>query len=115
MIRFSRLRASFSAAAKGLSLIARQEQNFRIHLFIACLVLLTAWFLRLSGVRLALLYLAIGAVLACEILNTVVERMMDVLKARLSPSVAEIKDMMAGLVLVSAFCAAVVGVLVFFG
>lgn len=114
MVNAQQLKKSFRASARGFSLAFRQEQNFRIHIAAGLFVLLCAWLLGLSAERVAILSIAIAAVLSCELANSVIERVLDVFKPRLSPAVADIKDMMASLVLLASITATVVGIAVFF-
>jgi diacylglycerol kinase len=58
------------------------------------------------------LLLAIVAVLVLELLNSAVERLVDLMKPRLHEYVADIKDLMAGAVLLAAFFSVIVGVLI---
>ncbi|MDO8490046.1 MAG: diacylglycerol kinase family protein [bacterium] len=113
MIRGCLLRSSLTSAFRGLVLIYREEQNFRIHSLCAILVLLFAVVLHIPIAHILVLILTTALVLIVEIINTALERFLDVIKPRMSPYVGQIKDIMAGLVLLSAWCAALVGILVF--
>ncbi|KPJ85800.1 hypothetical protein AMJ57_01660 [Parcubacteria bacterium SG8_24] len=113
LIDFRQLRKSFSYAFKGLTQVAREEQNFRIQLFVAGLVVVLMFAFGLGGTEKALLTLAIVLVLVLELTNSIFERMTDVLKPRLHQYVREIKDIMAGTVLVASFGALLIGVLIF--
>lgn len=65
-----------------------------------------------SGERLMLL-LVTGLVLVLELLNTMVERFVDLMKPRLSAYVRDVKDLMAAAVLVAAIFAALIGLMIF--
>ena len=104
---------SFSYAAKGITLVAREERNFRIQLVIAGLVVILMLVLGIPALEMAVLSLAIALVLVLELLNSVLERLVDILKPRIHHYVEDIKDMMAGAVLVASIAAAVIGFLVF--
>lgn len=112
----SELRAiakSFSYAARGFVTVAREERNFRLQLAAAGLVAVLMCVLRVPAVEMALLTLAIGLVLVLELLNTALERVVDILKPRIHHYVEDIKDMMAAAVLVASIAAAIIGFLVF--
>jgi diacylglycerol kinase len=64
-----------------------------------------------SGERLMLL-LVTGLVLVLELLNTMVERFVDLMKPRLSAYVRDVKDLMAAAVLVAAIFAALIGLMI---
>jgi diacylglycerol kinase (ATP) len=82
-----------------------EERNFRIHVVAGVFALGLAGWLRLPVGQLALLVFTVIAVLLLEILNTVVERVVDALAPRLSYLVRDVKDMMAGAVLLGAVAA----------
>lgn len=84
----------------------------RIHL-VSCIGLL-ALSTRLSLTRgeMACLFLAIGSVITAEMLNTSLEKLCDFAQKNTNHRIRVIKDMAAGAVLVCAFFAALVGVVV---
>lgn len=107
------LTKSLSYAFRGLAKVAAEEANFRIQLVVAGLVLFLAWVLDLSGSERALLTLAIALVLVLELLNSALERVVDILKPRIHHYVEEMKDIAAGAVLVASLAAVAVGACVF--
>lgn len=88
-------------------------RNFRVMLAAAAGVVVLGCFLDISGVEWALLTLAVGLVLALELLNTAGERLVDILSPDPDPRYGMVKDILAGAVLVAALAAAVVGALIF--
>ncbi len=113
MIRPSSFFQSVKHALRGLKLVTVREQNFRIELCIALIVIVIATILPLDAWEKLLLILMTAAVLVLEILNTIFERISDILKPRLHPIVKEIKDMMAAAVLLTAMTAVIVAVIIF--
>lgn len=109
----SRLTNSLADAWQGLIEIFLQEQNFRIQLFFGLLVLLASMFLKISTSSILLLVCLVILVLVLEVLNSVVERILDVLKPRLHSQVKMIKDMMAGAVLLASIGCVIVGLTIF--
>lgn len=61
-----------------------------------------------------IIILVITLVLLLELLNTVIERMIDVIKPKIHEYVRVIKDVMAAAVLISSLAAVVVGIIVFY-
>ena len=108
-----RLLRSFRYAFHGLAYAWHHEANFKLHCVIALLVFVAAFFKHVSVFGMALLALAISGVLGLELVNTVIERLMDALSARVHPLARDMKDMMAGAVLVASLGAVGVGVVVF--
>jgi len=100
---------SFSFAARGFRYVLRGERNFQIELFVAGIVLLGMLAFDLSVLERVALILCIVWVLTLELVNTAVERIMDVLQPRIHPYARIIKDVMAAAVLVSSGGALLVG------
>ncbi len=100
---------SLKNAWRGLCDIARTEQSFRIQLFVGVGVLLCVILLPLQVWERILLLLLVVSVLVLEIVNSIFERLADAVHPRLNPMVREVKDMMAGAVLLATVSAAIVG------
>lgn len=111
---FRRLWRSLHYAISGIVRVAEEEQSFRLQMVAAAGVFglmivmdsLQIW------ERVALTFMVL-AVLVLEIVNSIFERMIDAVSPRISPMVKDIKDMMAGAVLLTAIAAAMVGYLIF--
>jgi diacylglycerol kinase (ATP) len=113
MIDLKKLAKSFSYAWKGVLTVAREEQNFRVQLMLAAAVTVLMFALGLRTPEKALLTLAMVLVLVLELVNSIFERVVDILKPRIHHYVEEIKDIMAGTVLIASFGALLIGVLIF--
>lgn len=109
---FRSLRASVRHATRGIFLAFRTERSFRIQIMVAAAIIILLLLLPLALWERCLLILAMAAVLVLELLNSAVERLVDLLKPRLSDYVADIKDLMAGAVLVAAFFSAILGLMI---
>lgn len=104
---------SFRFAWKGIRTLYREEQSFRVQLLAAAVVLVLVFVFRTERSETALLLVVTTSVLVLELLNSAVERLVDLFKPRIHRYAEDIKDIMAGAVLVSSFAALLVGVLVF--
>ncbi len=102
----------FAYAWSGIRAGAR-GRNFRIMLAVAAVVILSGYFLRISPPEWALLVLAMGLVLSLELLNTAGEKLVDILSPNHDPRYGQVKDLLAGGVLVAAVAAAVMAAIVF--
>lgn len=112
MPSFSRgLIRSFSAAWRGVLLAFRGERTFRVMTGCALVVVALVSTLPFSRWERLLLLLLTGAVLVLELLNSMVERLVDLVKPRLSAYVGEIKDLMAAAVLIASCVAALIAFL----
>lgn len=112
-MNFKRLIHSFKDALKGVIFVFRNEQNFRIQIFISILVILLANYFPLSKGELIVIVLLIFLVLILELLNSAVEKMADVLKPRLSFQIKIVKDIMAAIVFFAAIASVIIGGIVF--
>jgi len=113
MISFLRLIKSFRYAVKGLAKIFHEEQNLKIQVFFSFFVVIIGFLFQISRLEWIALVLVMGLVLVMETINSAVERISDVLKPRINDYVMEIKDILAGAVMLSAIVAVVVGSIIF--
>lgn len=108
------LKKSFTYAWKGLTYTFHNEQNFRIQLFIAAIVIALMIILPIRQWEAVALIFVIMAVLILELVNTIFERFIDILKPRLHHYSEIIKDMMAAAVFLSAVGAISVGMIILY-
>lgn len=104
---------SFKHAIRGLADVAKHERSFRFQLIMATIVIVLIVVFPLAVWERILLILMIAAVLVLEVINSIFERISDALKPRLHPMVREVKDMMAGAVLLTAVTSVVVAAMIF--
>lgn len=108
-----RLLTSFGNAFRGIGVALRSEPNARVHAVATLAVIAAgAWF-RCSAGEWAVLAIATGAVWTAELLNTAIEKSMDLLHPTYHPLVKNIKDIAAGAVLIAAIAAVVAAGLIF--
>lgn len=105
---------SFNCAVEGLVHAFRTQRNMRIHTAAAVLALVFAFaFIReLSGVELLAVLSAIAFVIVCEMFNTAIEGVMDMVEDDHSEQARLVKDVAAGAVLVASLYAVAVGYLI---
>ena len=113
MIRFSRLFASFGHALRGVVLVFKTEQSFRVQVVVAALTVGLAAWVNIRPSEWIVIILLIGGVLVLELANSVFERLVDTFKPRIHPAVHDMKDLMAGAVLIGSFVAAAIGLMIF--
>jgi len=114
MIKIGRLFKSFTYAFQGLFRVLREEQNLKLQLIAAVLVIALGVYFGISHIEWALLLLAIFLVILMEIINSAIERVSDVLKPRIHSYVKEIKDIMAAAVMMASLLAIIMGVIIFY-
>jgi len=109
MLRFI---LSFKYAFRGIRSALASENNCRIQLLIAALVLAASWKLGLRPLEWALVVLCIALVIGMEMINSAIEKTCDRITRERDDYVRYIKDMAAGAVLWTSIGAAVVGAIV---
>ena len=105
---------SFNYAVSGIIYTLKTERNMRIHLIIAILVVLLSLFFDFSRSELLLLFFTIALVLMAEMINTAIERTVDLVTDEFHPLARLAKDIAAGGVLIAALNSIAVGYLLFF-
>ena len=113
VINFKKLISSFKNAFEGLK-TASSEQSFRIQLVMAAAVVILMFCFPLRYLEKTILILAISFVLGLELLNSQLERVLDLIETNHNPKIKAIKDLSAAAVLVATFGAALVGFFIFF-
>jgi diacylglycerol kinase len=109
-----RLAKSVSHALGGLRYVFANERNFRIEAAAAIFVFALMYLVNVEYQEKIFLVLTVAWVLVLELVNTAVERIMDLLKPRVHPYVRVVKDVMAAAVLVSSLGAVAIGLIIFF-
>lgn len=104
---------SFRFAAEGIGAAFKREQNIRFHLMAAIIVVLAGWLTRISHMEWLVVIILIAGVLALEMVNSAIERVVDLATTELHPFAKQAKDMAAGAVLVFAVASAIIGLLIF--
>ncbi|MDR0999487.1 MAG: diacylglycerol kinase family protein [Clostridiales bacterium] len=105
---------SFTFAFSGIASTIKSERNFKIHLVAAICALLLGIYFKLPVVEFIILLLTITLVLCAELLNTAIEKTIDIsCGARLNATAKLAKDAAAGAVFLTALNAVVVGILLF--
>lgn len=112
-INFHLLKRSFKDAQKGLFYSFRYEQNFRLGVIIGLIVFFLAFYFPLTLGERVTIILLIALFLILELLNSVLERTIDLFKPRIDPGAGVIKQMMSGIVLLVAIFSIIVGLLIF--
>jgi len=113
MIESKRLWRSFQHAFRGLFGVIEKEQNFRVHVVAALLVIFLGLYFRIYLWQWCLIVLLIASVMILELLNTTFERLVDMLKPRLHEYVRDIKDMMSAVVLIAAIASVIIALIIF--
>jgi undecaprenol kinase len=113
MIKPIKLLKSFGAAFEGIKVVFKTEQNFRVQVLFGLLVFVCSIVLKINIWEWLIVIFLVLLVLLLEMLNTVFERLVDMLKPRVHMYVYDIKNITAGMVLITAVSAIIIGGIIF--
>lgn len=100
-------------AWRGLKEVYVSEQNFRLQLAIALAVVAVSFTFGISRKEWVLVLLLICMVLLLELVNTLTEKILDILKPKIHHYVEAIKNIMAAAVFLASLFALIIGVIIF--
>lgn len=116
MFRFNiqRFLNSFRFAFRGLRFIFKEEQSFLFQLIAALLIIFLMFYFKLTSLEKVALIIVITLVLVLEVINTVIERILNLMEPNFNILVGKIKDMISAIVLFVSLAAVVIGFLIFY-
>jgi len=106
---------SLNCAIEGILWAVKSERHMRYHFLAALVVLFLALFYRVSALEFFLLVLAAVLVIFAELMNTAIEKLVDLVTDEYHELAKQAKDIAAGAVLVTSVGAAILGYLVLSG
>jgi diacylglycerol kinase len=109
-----RFKKSLGHAFDGIKYAVSHEKNFRIEILMALVVTIFIFIFKVKSWEAIILILMMMWVFISELTNTVLERVVDILKPRIHPYARLIKDLMAAVVLISSIFSMIVGVIIFY-
>ncbi|MGF2617128.1 diacylglycerol kinase family protein [Rossellomorea vietnamensis] len=104
---------SFKFALRGIRLVFKEEFNFLVHFAVSITVVAAGFLLSISAIEWIVVILLIAGMFALEMLNTAVERAVDLVTKEYHPLAGQAKDIAAGAVLCYAAGAMVIGLIIF--
>ena len=112
IFNFKKLLNSLRIALFGLR-TAFKEQTFRMMVAIATLTIFLAFYFKVTLIEKEILIFLIVLVLALELINTQIEKILNILSPNHDPKIKVIKDISAGAVLLACLGALIIGILIF--
>jgi len=103
---------SFGYAINGIKDTLKRQRNLRFDFFAGAVVLVLAIFLPLSTFEVLWIVFSVFVVIVFEMLNSLIEELMDLLYPIFNEKIGRIKDLSAGIVLVTAVFALSVGLII---
>ena len=104
---------SFRFASEGIIHAFKSELNFKLHVAAAIIVVVAGVLTGLSMAEWFIVMILIGGMLALEMLNSAIERAIDVITTEHHPLAKQAKDLAAGAVFVFAITSAMIGLFIF--
>lgn len=105
---------SFNYAVSGIVYALKTQRNMRIHFIIAFITLTLSLFMNFSRLEFLILFFTISLVIIAEMINTSIEKTIDMFTTEYHLLAEIAKNVAAGAVLVSAVNALIVAYLLFF-
>lgn len=105
---------SFKYAIEGVVFSVKHNGNFRIYIVVAILVILASISFDVNPFEMGILGVMILLVFICEMINTAIEEMVNLITTEHRQQAKIAKDVGAGMVLVTSLGSVIVGLLIFF-
>ncbi|MET3699280.1 undecaprenol kinase [Bacillus oleivorans] len=105
--------SSFKVAISGILLVSKQEKNFQFHLVCAAIAIIFGCIFSISWIEWFFVCSAIFGVLTFELLNSSIERVVDLVTEDYHDLAKAAKDMASGAVFLFAVYAVIIGMIVF--
>jgi diacylglycerol kinase len=112
-INKKRLVNSFKYAFCGIKQAFLGEQNLRIHIFMAILVIICGFLFKISYLEWVSCLILIALVLMAEMFNTAIEYVVDLASPEVHPLAKAAKDVASAGVLMMAIISATLGLIIF--
>jgi undecaprenol kinase len=103
----------FYYAWQGILYGAKKEANFKFHLTAAIVVCIAAFYFSITKIEWLFVLIAIGGMLTLELINSAIEKVVDLVTGEYHPLAKAAKDLAAGAVLVYAILSAIIGFIIF--
>lgn len=113
MIDLKRLLYSFKHAFEGVIYAFAHDQNLRVHFLVALLVMIASIIFRVNPFEMGILGVMILLVICTEMINSAIEKMVDLITSEHKKEAKVAKDVAAGMVLLAAIGSIIVGILIF--
>lgn len=113
MFKFKEFRKSLIIALFGIKRAFKTEQSFRYQIYISLIVCLLMIIFPLSDNERIIIVFLIGAVLGFELLNSQIEKILDIIQPNNDSKVKIVKDFSAAAVLIVVIGSVIIGLIIF--
>ena len=104
---------SIKNCLEGINFVITNESNFKKEIVIGIIALLLSYILKISRIEFTIILIMIALVLTSEIINTSIEKVVDLYTKDYNNIAKIAKDVSAGSVLVMSIFSLLVGVIIF--
>ena len=105
--------SSIKYCLEGINFVITNESNFKIEIVIGIIALLLSYILKISRIEFIIILIMIALVLTSEIINTSIEKVVDLYTKDYNNLAKIAKDVSAGSVLVMSIFSLLVGIIIF--
>lgn len=109
---WERFYRSFKFAGNGIIETFKTERNFQIHVYISIFISIVGFTLQFALFEWVIVLFLIGGMLSLELMNTALERVVDLVTIEVKPLARAAKDAAAGAVFIYAILSVIIGVLI---
>ncbi len=103
---------SYKFALKGIAVGFHKEQNIKILLVFGSIATFLCIILNVSLIKTLIVFILSTLVIILELINTAIEKLCDRITSKNDSEIAKIKDICAGIVLISALLDLIVGLII---
>ena len=104
---------SFQYAFEGILSALKTERNLHVHVIMMTLVIIFGFIFKINVYEWIICIILFILVIAAEMFNTAIEATVDMAMPNLHPLAKKAKDVSAGAVLIIAFGAMIIGLIIF--
>ena len=97
----------------GISYVTKNEKNFKREIALGIIALILSYILKIDKIEFIIILTMICLVLTAEIINTAIERTVDLVTKEYHELARIDKDVSAGSVLVTSIFALIIGIIIF--
>jgi undecaprenol kinase len=105
---------AFANAFDGIKAALKSERNMKIHFISSFLAIGASFYFSITKIEWLFILFAIGGMFALELVNTAIERVVDLVTSERHPLAKQAKDIAAGAVIIYAILSVIIGSMIFF-
>ena len=105
---------SFGYAFKGLGIFFRSEVHGRVHLLAMLLTSFAGYYYQISTSEWLVLCLFFAVIISLEIVNTAIEKLVDLVSPQHNTLAGQVKDLASAAVLWASFFALIAPIIIFY-